>query len=199
MLVDLTVYIDLLWRGEDIPYILRPYLLSGQLFTCGVIRAEVLRGIRTIEMRNELSELFDLMVEVPTDARIWGKGTDLAWKLDRRGAVLPLTDLVIACCAFAVDTAVVTTDPHFSQISGLKVRQTLFWARHSPKFAIKPPEAIFRAAHPVSDLKTGRSLARCPRRSRWGPSGISDSTGEQKFNTARYVEPYSWAVNGEPP
>jgi predicted nucleic acid-binding protein len=125
MLVDSTIYIDLLRHGEDIPFILRPSLLSGQLFVCGVIRAEVLRGIRTIRMRNELSEMFDLMVEVPTDARIWRKVTDLAWKLDRRGAVLPLTDVVIACCALVVNTAVVTTDPHFSQIPGLIVKRCL--------------------------------------------------------------------------
>jgi predicted nucleic acid-binding protein len=125
MIVDSTIYIDLLRRGEDVPFLLRPFLLSGELFSCGVIRAEVLRGIRAIEMRNELSDLFDLMEDVPTDAGIWEKVTDLAWKLDRRGAVLPLTDLVIACCAFAVDTEVVTTDPHFSQISGLKVKRTL--------------------------------------------------------------------------
>jgi predicted nucleic acid-binding protein len=126
MLVDSTIYIDLLRRGEDIPFVLRPFLLSGQLFICGVIRAEVLRGIRTIEMRNELSELFDLMMEIPTDAGMWSKVTDLAWKLDRRGAVLPLTDLVIACCALAMDTSVVTTDPYFSQIPGLKLKKTLF-------------------------------------------------------------------------
>jgi len=69
--------------------------------------------------------MFDLMVEVPTDERLWRKVTDLACKLDRRGAVLPLTDVVIACCAFAVDTAVVTTDPHFSQIPGLTVKRSL--------------------------------------------------------------------------
>jgi predicted nucleic acid-binding protein len=125
MIVDSTIYIDLLRRGEDLPFVLRPFLLSAQLFTCGVIRAEVLRGIRLIEMRNELSDLFDLMEEVPTDAGIWEKVTDLAWRLDRRGAVLPLTDLVIAACAFLVDTEVVTTDPHFSQIPGLTVKRTL--------------------------------------------------------------------------
>jgi predicted nucleic acid-binding protein len=76
-------------------------------------------------MRNELSELFDLMAEVPTDARIWAKVTDLAWKMDRRGVVLPLTDLVIACCAFAMHASVATTDPHFSQIPGWKVKKTL--------------------------------------------------------------------------
>src|SRR5260370_25437432 len=124
MLVDSTIYIDLLRRGEDIPFVLRASLLSGQLFVCGVVRAEGLRGIRVIEMRSELSELFDLMVEIPTDARLWRKVTDLAWKLDRRGTILPLTDLVIASCALVVDTSVVTTDPHFSQIPGLPVKRT---------------------------------------------------------------------------
>jgi predicted nucleic acid-binding protein len=125
MLVDSTIYIDLLRRGEDVRYVLRPSLLSGQLFVCGVVRAEVLRGIRTIAMRNELSEIFDLMLEVPTDARIWQMVVDLAWKLDRRGAVLPLTDIVIACCALVVNTPVITTDPHFSQIPDLIVKRSL--------------------------------------------------------------------------
>jgi predicted nucleic acid-binding protein len=125
MLVDSTIYIDLLRRGEDIPFILRPSLVGGQLFTCGVIRAEVLRGIRTIGVRDELSEMFDLMVDVPTDGVIWRKVAELAWSLDRRGVLLPLTDIAIACCALAVDTVVVTTDPHFSQIPGLRVKRSL--------------------------------------------------------------------------
>jgi hypothetical protein len=43
MLVDSTIYIDLLRRGEDVRYVLRSSLLSGQLFVCGVVRVEVLR------------------------------------------------------------------------------------------------------------------------------------------------------------
>jgi predicted nucleic acid-binding protein len=124
MLVDSTIYIDLLRQGEDIPFVLRPSLTSGQLFVCGVVRVEVLRGIHTVEIRNELAEMFDLMVEVPTDGLIWRKAEVLAWRLDRRGVVLPLTDIVIACCALAVDTAVVTNDPHFSKIPGLKVKRS---------------------------------------------------------------------------
>jgi predicted nucleic acid-binding protein len=125
MLVDSTIYIDLLRRGEDILYVLKPSLLGGQLFVCGVIRMEVLRGIRSRGMRDELSDFFDVMTEVPTDRRIWREATNLAWTLDRRGTVLPLTDLVIASCALAVGTAVVTTDPHFSRIPGLKVKKSL--------------------------------------------------------------------------
>ena len=124
MLVDSTIYIDLLRRGEDVPFLLRPALLGGQLFVCGVVRVEVLRGIRSVVVRDELSELFDLMTDVPTDMRVWRKATDLAWTLDRRGAVLPLTDLVIASCALVVGATVVTNDPHFWQIPGLTVRKS---------------------------------------------------------------------------
>lgn len=125
MLVDSTIYIDLLRRGEDVQFLLRPALVGGQLFVCGVVRAEVLRGIRSVVVQDELSELFDLMTEVPTDTRVWRKATDLVWTLDRRGVVLPLTDLVIASCALVVGAAVVTNDPHFSQIPGLTVRRSL--------------------------------------------------------------------------
>jgi predicted nucleic acid-binding protein len=125
MLVDSTVYIDLLRRGEDVPFLLKPALLGGQLLVCGVVRLEVLRGIRSVVVRDELSELFDLMTDVPTDARVWRKATDLAWTLDRRGAVLPLTDLVIASCALVFGATVVTNDPHFWQIPGLTVKKSL--------------------------------------------------------------------------
>jgi predicted nucleic acid-binding protein len=125
MLIDSTIYIDLLRRGEDIPFVLRTFLLSDQLFSCGVVRAEVLRGIRSAEMRNELSDLFDLMTELTTDTGVWRKTAELAWGLDRRGVVLPLTDIVIASCALVANTTVVTTDPHFARIPGLKVKKSL--------------------------------------------------------------------------
>ena len=125
MFVDSTIYIELLRRGEDLLFILKPYLIADQLFTCGLVRVEVLRGIRSIPLRNEVSDLFDLMKEVPTDARLWKKAARLAWTLDRRGIVLPLTDIAIGCCVLNVNTTVVTTDAHFSQIPGLVVKRSL--------------------------------------------------------------------------
>jgi hypothetical protein len=38
---------------------------------------EVLRGVRSRGMRDELSDLFHLMTEPPTDARIWREATNL--------------------------------------------------------------------------------------------------------------------------
>ncbi len=41
--------------------------------------------------------------------------------LDRRGAVLPLTDLIIAACALWAGAAVITSDEHFRRVPGLEV------------------------------------------------------------------------------
>ena len=125
MLVDSTIYIELLRRGEDLPFVLRPYLVNNQLFTCGVVRVEVLRGIRSIHLRDEISDLLDLMNEIPTNGQVWRETVKLAWTLDRRGIVLPLTDIVIACCAIHFSTPVVSTDPHFSKVPGLVVQRSL--------------------------------------------------------------------------
>ncbi|MBV8212536.1 MAG: PIN domain-containing protein [Verrucomicrobia bacterium] len=125
MLVDSTIYIDWLRRGEDLAFVLKPYLISDQLFVCGMVRAEVLRGIRSIKLRDEISDLFDLMKEIRTDAQLWQKVATLAWTLDRRGIVLPMADLVIAGCALEANLSVVTTDPLFAQIPGLKVKKSL--------------------------------------------------------------------------
>ncbi|OYV06897.1 MAG: hypothetical protein CFE26_03850 [Verrucomicrobiales bacterium VVV1] len=58
---------------------------------------------------------------VPTNASLWDEVWQLAWKLDRQGKVLPLQDIVIACCANRAGAAVMTTDRHFDLIDGLTV------------------------------------------------------------------------------
>jgi predicted nucleic acid-binding protein len=50
---------------------------------------------------------------------------DLAWALDRKGKILPVSDLLIACCALQVKARLVSVDPHFDSIPGLQVRRDL--------------------------------------------------------------------------
>jgi predicted nucleic acid-binding protein len=45
--------------------------------------------------------------------------------LDRQGRVLPVSDLIIASCAKRARATVITEDPHFQQIPGLKTRTDL--------------------------------------------------------------------------
>ncbi len=100
-------------------------LTTGELLTCGIVRIEVLRGVIKPKAKAELTHFFDIMLEIPLTAALLGDATELAWTLDRQGQVLPVSDLIIAKCAKRAGATVITEDPHFRQIPGLKNRANL--------------------------------------------------------------------------
>jgi predicted nucleic acid-binding protein len=124
-IVDSSVYIDWMRQGRSPTRVLRPFVLADQMFTCGVIRVEVLRGAVKPAVRTELGELFNALRDIPFTAGVWDRTEALAWQLDWAGTVLPLSDLMIAACALHVGATVVSTDPHYGQVPGLTVRGTL--------------------------------------------------------------------------
>ncbi len=121
ILVDSAFYIDKQRARKDVRQLLGPWLLRSELWSCGIIRAEVLRGILKPEIKKEMEEFFDLVPEAPADSRLWRQASQLAWELDRQGVVLPLTDLTIACCAMRENAILISTDTHFNQVPGLRV------------------------------------------------------------------------------
>ncbi len=125
LLIDSGFYIKQQRAGVDIWHQLVPLLQSGELYSCGIVRVEVFRGIRNASLKRDLEDFFDILPEIPTDISLWQEATDLAWSLDRKGHVLPLADLVIGCCALRVDATLITTDPHFQKVPHLKIRSHL--------------------------------------------------------------------------
>jgi hypothetical protein len=124
-LVDSTLYIDLLRARQDPVQALRPWLLHEEVLCCGIIRCEVLRGVVNEKIRERMRELFEVISSVDIDNSMWDEAAKLGWSLDRRGIVLPLTDLVIACCAMRAGATVVSSDEHFKQIPELTISTTL--------------------------------------------------------------------------
>jgi predicted nucleic acid-binding protein len=120
-LLDSTVYIDWMRKGRNPIRVLAPWLRSGALVGCGVVRAEVLRGMVSPSARHEMKLLFEHIPDVPFSTSLWDTIADLAWELDRAGDVLPLTDIAIAVCARQVHATVVTHDRHFQKIPNLKI------------------------------------------------------------------------------
>ena len=126
IIVDSAVYIDRLRAGIDIRQELMPYLANGLLYSCGVVRAEVLRGFKAQRLKAEMTAFFNIIPEVPVNARMWQTVADLAWAMDRSGAAgKPLTDLIIARCAMHVGAVLISPDKHFLDIPGLKLRADL--------------------------------------------------------------------------
>lgn len=121
LLVDSSVYIDLLRSGQDVAFRLRDHITDGSALTCGIIRIEVLRGIIDRHIAEWMEQLFDEMTDCPLDDALVKAAARLAWQLDRRGSVLPVSDLLIATCGLRAGAAVVTTDPHFRLVPDLKV------------------------------------------------------------------------------
>ena len=91
------------------------------LAICGMIRLEVLRGVKSLKAFQTISSLMDVMINIRTDNRLWTEATDLAWSLDRKGKIIPGPDALIAAAALRTGSMVMTSDKHFSLIEGLRV------------------------------------------------------------------------------
>ncbi|GAB4182164.1 MAG: hypothetical protein Fur0032_23260 [Terrimicrobiaceae bacterium] len=121
LLVDSSIYIKHLRDGEDVRQLLLPHFHAAMLYNCGVVRAEVIRGIKAPHARDGMEAFFDIVPEVPCDARAWRHAAQLGWELGRMGKWPPVTDLMIAVCAIRVNATVVTLDQHFNGIPNLRV------------------------------------------------------------------------------
>jgi predicted nucleic acid-binding protein len=121
VMVDSNVYIDLLRAKQDAVNVIYRWADGRNLAICGMIRLEVLRGVKSMKLLTRLSAFMDVMCNVPSNSSLWAEATDLAWKLDRQGIMLPGPDLVIAASALRLGAAVMTSDAHFSRIEGLRV------------------------------------------------------------------------------
>ncbi len=120
-LVDSTAFIDWMRKGRNPIRILGPWIRAGALVGCGMVRAEVLRGMISPPARREMELLFEHIPDVPFSAKLWDEIANLAWELDRAGDVLPLTDIAIAVCARQVHATVITYNKHFRKIPNLRL------------------------------------------------------------------------------
>jgi len=125
VLVDSCVFITLLHEGRDPAVELLQRTTLEDLATCGMVRLEVLRGLRIPKVKTRLTEFFDVLQNVPTDNRIWEEATELAWQLGRTGITMPAQDILIATCARRIGAAVLSFDKHFPMIPKLRVYRTI--------------------------------------------------------------------------
>jgi len=121
ILADSNVYIDVLRAGGDPAAELVARFDALSLVTCGMVKLEVLRSVRSAKAFAQLSKLFDLQQFVTNDNKIWDEAIQLARSLARIGVTLPAQDLVIAVSAFRTRASVLTADKHFSMIPNLHV------------------------------------------------------------------------------
>lgn len=125
VLADSSFYISLLRQGHDPLRVLEAAATASDLAVCGVVRCEVGRALRPEGVRRKFHSFWDVMINVPTDNKLWEQTEQTLWDLDRQGRTIPLTDALIACCALRIDAIVLTYDHHFYEVPGLRVTDRL--------------------------------------------------------------------------
>ncbi len=121
VLVDSSYYISRLRRGLDPVEEFALVEDEVDFFICGVVKIEVLRGLKVPKAHARMAAVFDTMLYVPTSNTLWERAAKLAWEIDRRGDFVQVPDLLIACCALEADAAVLTHDSDFRRVPGLRV------------------------------------------------------------------------------
>ena len=121
ILIDSNIYIGLARQGTDPIDELRDRFEMIDLATCGVVEAEVIRGLRFPKRKQRIIHFFNIIQRLPTPSTLWDEVSELAWSMDRKGIILPLPDLIIAACALRADAAVLTNDKHFKTIPNLTI------------------------------------------------------------------------------
>ena len=125
VLADSSFYIRLMRERRDPLRELAVAAASRDLATCGIVRCEVRRAVVPRPVLQKFQAAWDVMINVPSDNRLWAEVEKLIWELDRKGTILPLTDVIIACCAMRIGAVVLTFDGHFYDIPGVRVTSQL--------------------------------------------------------------------------
>ncbi len=127
ILVDSSFYITLLQAKVDPLAWLESSsgLYDYDFATCGIVWMEVLRGRSDPRLRDRFERFFQTAVFINQSPVTWERVARLTWELDRKGVVLPATDLAIAACALEQDVPILTFDKHFRAIPGVVVLDSL--------------------------------------------------------------------------
>mgnify|MGYP000117921209 CR=1 FL=1 len=126
VLLDTSIWVRYLRRGGDreIKAEVKRILSAERVFTCWVVKAELLVRARDDEAFERLSADLEALEEVPITPEVWLEAARLGYTLRRGGLNVPLPDLLIAQAAIAGELQLWHADEHFEYIKQLVPLET---------------------------------------------------------------------------
>ena len=121
IIVDTCVWIEFFRNPEsELTLQLKEHIKERKVVMVGMVLAEILQSIMTKKEAGRVKESLKKLpyLEVTWDA--WEKAGELSRDLRRRGITIPLSDMIIASLAITEGCEVLTVDPHFQHVPGLK-------------------------------------------------------------------------------
>jgi predicted nucleic acid-binding protein len=101
-LIDTSIWIEFLRPGGSprAKSRVKELLEAGIVATCGVVAVELLRGAKTKSQFDALSDALLALPQLPLDDETVSRAAAWGFELDRKGAVVPTTDLLIASAGY---------------------------------------------------------------------------------------------------
>jgi hypothetical protein len=120
IIADTSVWMEF-FRNEDSPIseYLKHLLRVGQIALTGMIRAEILQGIRSPRKARLVRSNLESLPFVEVRKKVWQHAGEMSARLRKKGLTIPLSDILIASAAIIEGYEVFATDPHFEKIPGL--------------------------------------------------------------------------------
>jgi predicted nucleic acid-binding protein len=123
ILVDSNVLIAAIRTGDPkITALLRAHNAAA----CGVVRAELLHGVRSAADRRNTLALLGTLGHVPTPDAVWDAVGDNLYALRTNGVTVPFPDAILANLALVNDLELWTRDAHFALIQRVLPALKLF-------------------------------------------------------------------------
>jgi predicted nucleic acid-binding protein len=121
-LPDTCAWIDF-FNGRQTPLAvtLERILREGEAYTCGAVKYELVQGVKTDREERALLDALKAVTHLELNEALWIKAGRLSGKKRKQGVTLPFSDLLIAVLALEHGLTVLSTDPHFGQVEGVKM------------------------------------------------------------------------------
>ena len=123
ILADTCAWIDFFnARRTQLAVALEQFLLQGEVFTCGIVKYELVQGVKSSAEEKTLLHALQAVTHLEMDESLWIKAGRLSAALRKKGVTIPFSDIMIAVLALENDLIVLTVDGHFEQVAGVKVK-----------------------------------------------------------------------------
>ena len=99
-------------------------VIANEAAIVGMVFAEVLRGARSDQEFEELTEELLGTEFLETAFEDWERAARILLDLQRSGEVIPLQDALIAAHALNGNHSVYSTDNHFKRVTGLQIHES---------------------------------------------------------------------------
>ncbi len=123
VLPDTCAWIDFFnARRTPLAITLVKLLLQGEVFTCGVVKYELVQGVKSPAEEKILLHALQAVTHLEMNESLWIQAGRLSGALRKKGVTIPFSDIMIAVLALEYDLTILTVDPHFKQVAGVKVK-----------------------------------------------------------------------------